>query len=108
MISVRHFRHQWKVRIQAALPAYLNPPNLVILLGLCPNGLKPSDSLFKGAIRLSCAPERMATASLFFGRHLMMPWSPGELRYTASCAVCKERKTVKRLLVAGHDHFSQT
>ena len=56
----------------------------------------------------SLAPERMATASLFFGRHLMMPWFPEELRYTASRAVCDEGKTVKRLLVAGHDHFSQT
>ena len=33
MISVRYFRHQWKVRIQAALPAYLNPPNLVFFIG---------------------------------------------------------------------------
>ena len=30
--------------------------------------------LSKGAIRPPCAPERMATASLFFGRHLRMPW----------------------------------
>mgnify|MGYP001773867444 CR=1 FL=1 len=33
----------------------------MFLMGLCPKCLKPSDSLFKGAIRPSCAPERMAT-----------------------------------------------
>ena len=42
------------------LMIYLNPPN----------------PLFKGAIRPSCAPELGAIASLFFGRHLMMPWFP--------------------------------
>lgn len=30
------------------------------------------------------------------------------VRWKASRAVCEERKTVKRLLVAVHDHFSQT
>ena len=33
MISVRHFRHQWKVRIQAPLPAYLNHPNPMFFIG---------------------------------------------------------------------------
>ena len=31
----------------------------------------------------------------------MMPWLPEEFRYTVSRAVCKERKTAERLLVAG-------
>ena len=71
--------------------------------------LNPPNPLFKGAIRaygLSIAARlpRPPTPA----RHLMMPWFPEELRYTASRAVCEERKTVKRLLVAGHDHFSQT
>ena len=35
--------------------------------------LNPPNSLFKGHIRPPCAPDRRATASLFFGRHLMMP-----------------------------------
>ena len=34
----------------------------------------PLTPFSRGHIRPSCAPERMATASLFFGRHLMMPW----------------------------------
>ena len=39
----------------------------------------------RGRIRPSCAPERMATASLLFGRHLMMPccsfWTMAGQRY---------------------------
>ena len=34
----------------------------------------PLTPFSRGHIRPSCAPERMATASLFFGRHLRMPW----------------------------------
>ena len=34
----------------------------------------PLTPFSRGHIRPLCAPERMATASLFFGRHLMMPW----------------------------------
>ena len=33
----------------------------------------PLTPFSRGHIRPSGAPERMATASLFFGRHLMMP-----------------------------------
>ena len=39
-------------------PACLNPPN----------------PLSREHIRPPCSPERMPTASLFFGRHLRMPW----------------------------------
>ena len=46
---------------------------LSIILGLCPKGLNPLTPFSRGHIRPPCAPERMATASLFFGRHLMMP-----------------------------------
>ena len=35
--------------------------------------LNPTDPFSRGHIRPSCAPELGAIASLFFGRHLMMP-----------------------------------
>ena len=36
----------------------------------------PPTPFSRGHIRPSCAPELGAIASLFFGRHLMMPWFP--------------------------------
>ena len=52
----------------------------------------------RGRIRPSCAPERMATASLFFGRHLMMPccsfWTMAGQRYC-------QRRIAKHLSRAG-------
>ena len=84
-MASRTASHRKKPNIQADSTKLVKPssrfarlsqspdPNLCPSLGLCPKCLKPSDSLFKGAIRPSCAPERRATASLFFGRHLVMP-----------------------------------
>ena len=40
----------------------------------------PLTPFSRGHIRPSCAPELGAIASLFFGRHLMMPWFPKEFR----------------------------
>ena len=42
--------------------------------------LIPPTPFSRGHIRPSCAPELGANASLFFGRHLMMPWFPKEFR----------------------------
>ena len=42
--------------------------------------LIPLTPFSRGHIRPSCAPELGAIASLFFGRHLMMPWFPKEFR----------------------------
>ena len=74
--------------------------------------LNPPNPLFKGAHQgLRAFHRRTATLPANSGPasdDALVPWFPEELRYTASRAVCEERKTVKRLLVAGHDHFSQT
>ena len=55
----------------------------------------------RGHIRPSCAPERMATASLLFGRHLMMPccsfWTMAGQRYC-------QRRIAKHLSRAGLCH----
>ena len=82
------------------------------LLSLIPGPGRSSDNdvliplipFSRGRIRPSCAPERMATASLLFGRHLMMPccsfWTMAGQRYCL-------RRIAKRLSKAGFLHWQR-
>ena len=108
---------RWHVRQQEAPPARTRPSALFFigtlsqtltlraafssstyLLSQIPGPGRSSDddflnhstppSLFKGHIRPLCAPDRMATASLFFGRHLMMPCYTFGRCFFACCCTC--------------------
>jgi len=68
MVASRTASHRKKLNSHADSTKLVKPSRRIASLSQYP--LIPFSS---GHIRPSCAPERMATASLFFGRHLMMP-----------------------------------